>query len=55
MLLSSLSDEQLAMLGVSESGDVMTFNGKVVFRYYVAEIEDYYDVDSRKISISLFD
>lgn len=55
VLLSSLSDEQLAMLGVSESGDVMTFNGKVVFRYYVAEIEDYYDVDSRKISFSLFD
>ena len=26
---------------------------KVVFRYYVAELEDYYNVDSRKLSIEL--
>lgn len=51
--LSELSDAQLADLGVSDSGDVMTFNGKVCFRYYVAEIEDYFDVNSRKLSIDL--
>lgn len=51
--LSELSDAQLAELGVSENGDVMTFNGKVCFRYYVAEIEDYFDVNSRKLSVDL--
>lgn len=55
VLLNTLSDEQLKMLGVSDNGDVMVYNGKVVFRYYVAEIEDYYDVDSRKLDISLLD
>lgn len=51
--LNTLTDENLAMLGVPESGDVMTFNGKICFRYYVAVIEDYYDVDDRSLSISL--
>ncbi len=27
---------------------------KIVFRYYVAELEDFYDVDSRRISVELF-
>ena len=39
--LSSLNDEQLAELGVSEEGDVLSFNGKVCFRFYVAELEDF--------------
>ncbi len=51
--LSSLSDEQLAEIGISESGDVLTFNGKVCFRYYVAELEDYFEVDKRSFSIDL--
>ncbi len=51
--LNTLDDSQLATLGVSEEGDVMTFNGKVCFRFYVAELGDYYDVDSRKLSIDL--
>ncbi|MBQ6180664.1 MAG: hypothetical protein IJK31_03125 [Ruminococcus sp.] len=51
--LNTLSDEQLDKLGVPETGDVMYFNGKVCFRYYVAELEDYFDVDSRHISIDL--
>ena len=51
--LSSFTDEQLANLGVSDEGDVMYFNGKVCFRFYVAEIEDYYDVNSRKLSVDL--
>ena len=53
MKLKDLSDAQLAQLGVSESGDVLTFNGKVCFRYYVAELEDYYDTESRSLSIDL--
>ena len=40
MLLSELSDSDLADLGVSESGDVMYYNGKICFRYYVAELEN---------------
>ncbi len=51
--LKDLSDAQLAQLGVSESGDILTFNGKVCFRYYVAELEDYYDTESRRLSIDL--
>ncbi|MBQ9807508.1 MAG: hypothetical protein IJM55_01410 [Ruminococcus sp.] len=51
--LSSLSDADLEMLGVPETGDVMIFNGKVCFRYYIAELESYFDVDSRHISIDL--
>ena len=52
-MLNTLTDEQLAMLGVPESGDVMTFNGKICFRYYVAVLENYFDVDDRSLSISL--
>ena len=53
VMLNTLSDAQLAQLGVSESGDVLKFNGKVCFRYYVADIYDYYDVDSRSLSVDL--
>jgi hypothetical protein len=53
VLLSTLSDDDLAMIGVPESGDVMTYNGKVCFRYYVAILEDYFDVDDRTLSFSL--
>ncbi|MBE6862409.1 MAG: hypothetical protein E7497_05870 [Ruminococcus sp.] len=53
VLLNSLTDENLAMLGVPESGDVMLYNGKVCFRYYVAVIDDYFDVDDRSLSIQL--
>ena len=53
VMLNTLTDEQLAMIGVPESGDVMTFNGKICFRYYVAVLENYFDVDDRSLSISL--
>ena len=53
VLLNTLTDEQFKSFGVSDQSDVMTFNGKVCFRSYVAEIEDYYDVDSRHLSIDL--
>ncbi|MDE6849428.1 MAG: hypothetical protein K2J44_08810, partial [Ruminococcus sp.] len=51
--LNTLDDSQLAELGVSEEGDIMTFNGKVCFRFYVAELGDYYDINSRKLSVDL--
>jgi hypothetical protein len=41
------------MLGVPESGDVMMYDGKICFRYYVAILEDYFDVDDRSLSVSL--
>lgn len=52
--LTQLSDTQLAELGVSESGDVLKFNDKTCFRYYVAELEDYYNTEKRTFSIDLF-
>lgn len=51
--LSELTDEQLEELGITESGDVLTFNGKVCFRYYVAELENYFEIDSRALSLDL--
>ena len=53
VFLKDLTDAQLAQLGVEDRGDVMTYNGKTVFRYYVADIEDYYDTESRKLSLDL--
>ncbi len=53
VLLNTLSDAQLDSLGIADKGDVMKFNGKTVFRYYVAELDDYFDVDSRKLSFDL--
>ncbi len=51
--LNSFTDEQLEELGVSDAGDVMYYNGKVCFRFYIAELEDYFDVTSRKLSVEL--
>ena len=51
--LIDLTDEQLGALGVTEEGDVMTFNGKVCFRWYVAELDSYFDTESRKLSLDL--
>ena len=51
--LNTLSDQQLALLGVPDSGDVMYFNGKVCFRYYVAVLEEYFDTKSRHFSLDL--
>ena len=51
--LNTLTDQQLATLGVPETGDVMYFNGKICFRYYIAILEEYFDVDSRHFSLDL--
>lgn len=51
--LNTLTDEQLKNIGIADSGDVMLFNGKIIFRDYVARAEKYFDVDSRKITVDL--
>lgn len=51
--LNSLTDEQMKSIGVPEEGDVMLFNGKICFREYIAVIERYFDVDSRKLSLDI--
>lgn len=53
IMLSSLTDEQLEKIGISPEGDVLVFNGKICFSYYVAELEKYFDTESRKLSIDL--
>ncbi|HAJ98145.1 MAG TPA: hypothetical protein DCO72_10475 [Ruminococcus sp.] len=49
--LSSLTDEELARLGVPEEGDVLYYNGKVVFRYYIAILEEYFALDKRELGL----
>ncbi len=51
VILNELTDEQLAELGVPESGDVMTFNGQVCFRYYVAILDNYFDVEHKRLEL----
>lgn len=49
--LSELTDEELAALGIPEEGDVMYYNGRVVFRYYVAILEEYFDLSKQEIGL----
>lgn len=53
VLLSSLTDAQLESVGIPDEGDVMLFNGQICFREYVAVVEQYFDVDSRKLSLDI--
>ncbi|MCI5816937.1 hypothetical protein [Ruminococcus sp.] len=49
--LSDLTDQQLAALGVPESGDVLYVNGEPQFRYYIAILDSYYDMSKRELVI----
>jgi len=49
--LADLTEEDLTKLGVPEQGDVMYYNGKVVFRYYIAILEEYFDISKQDLSI----
>lgn len=49
--LSSLTDADLETLGVPEQGDVMYYNGKCVFRYYVAALEQYFDISNQELGL----
>ena len=51
--LADLSDENLAALGVPEQNDVLTINGKVVFRQYVAVLERIFSQSNREITAFL--
>lgn len=53
VLLNSLTDEQMETIGIPDEGDVMLFNGKICFREYVAAVERYFDVESRKFSLDI--
>ncbi|MCI5911267.1 MAG: hypothetical protein MRZ46_06445 [Oscillospiraceae bacterium] len=46
--LSELTDEDFNKLGISESGDVLYINGEPCFRYYIAELEGYFNKSQRK-------
>ncbi len=52
MYLTDLTDDDLAALGIPEEGDVMYYNGKAVFRYYIAILEEYFDISNREFTIS---
>ncbi len=47
--LTSLTDDDLTKLGIPEEGDVMYYNGKVCFRYYIAILEEYFDLSKQEI------
>ena len=49
--LSTLTDQELESLGIPEEGDVMYYNGKVVFRYYIAILEEYFDLSKQDIGL----
>lgn len=49
--LSSLTEVELEKLGVPEEGDVMFYNGKCVFRYYVAILEEYFDISKQDLGL----
>ena len=49
---STLKDADLEMLGIPEHGDVMYCNGKPVFRYYIAVLEEYFDISKRELDLT---
>lgn len=51
MKLTDLSDEELVILGVPEEGDVMYYNDKCVFRYYIAILEQYFDISKQDFGL----
>ncbi len=50
--LSTLTDDELAKLGIPEEGDVLYCNGKVCFRYYIAILEEYFDISKQEIGLA---
>ncbi len=52
MKLTDLTDADLETLGIPEEGDVMYCNGKVVFRYYIAILEQYFDLSKQEIGLT---
>ncbi len=50
--LNSLKDADLVKLGIPEHGDVMYCNGKPVFRYYIAVLEEYFDISKQELEFT---
>lgn len=48
--LADLTDEDLEKLGVPEETEILRMNGKVVFRQYIAVLEDTFDVSNRELT-----
>lgn len=48
---STLTEDDLIALGIPEQGDVLYYNGKVVFRYYVAILEQYFDISNQDLGL----
>ena len=51
--LSRMTDEDLSILGVPEENEVLTVNGKVVFRQYIAELQRDFWQSSRSFTAFL--
>lgn len=52
MQFSDLTDADLEKLGIPEEGDVMYYNGKPVFRYYIAILEEYFDISKQELGLT---
>lgn len=51
--INSLTDEELDKLGVPQEGDVMLYNGSVIFRYYIAILEEYFDLSKQELDFGV--
>ena len=49
--LLELTESDLDKLGIPTQGDVMYYNDKIVFRYYIAELEEYFDISKQEIGL----
>ena len=49
--LRDLSDAQLEVLGVPAENDVLTFDGEVCFRTYIAVLEEYFSKENRVLDL----
>ncbi len=52
MRFSELKDADLVKLGVPDEGDVMYCNGKPVFRYFIAILEEYFDISKQELEFA---
>lgn len=49
--IADLTPEDLDKLGIPKQGDVMTYNDKIVFRYYIALLEEYFDISKQDLGL----
>lgn len=51
VFLADITEKQFDILGIEKEGDVLYVNDKPCFRYYIAELEEYYRSSDRNINI----